>query len=125
VRTHPLLGAELVSAWGDPEAARFVLEHHERVDGKGYPAGLAGDEISLEGRILHAVDALAAMTSDRPYRSAVTMQQALDELRAMSGTQFDAGVVRALDGVLTARDAPDWTVDTVAGPATRPANSMS
>ena len=115
VRTHPLLGAELVSAWGDPVAARFVLEHHERIDGKGYPAGLAGDEISLEGRILHAVDALAAMTSDRPYRRACTLEQALAEMRALSGTQFDADVVRALEQVLAGREAPDWTVDTVAG----------
>jgi diguanylate cyclase (GGDEF)-like protein len=125
VRAHSLLGAELVSAWGDPEAARFVLEHHERVDGKGYPAGLSGEEISLEGRILHAVDAFAAMTSDRPYRSASTTQHALDELRAMSGTQFDAEVVRAIDQVLTARAAPDWTVDTVAGAAGRAGRSTS
>jgi putative nucleotidyltransferase with HDIG domain len=115
VRTHPVLGAELVRAWGDPAAARFVLEHHERIDGTGYPAGLAGDAISLEGRILHAADALAAMTSDRPYRRAGTMEHALAELRAMSGTQFDAAVVRALEQVLGRGDAPGWTVDTVAG----------
>ena len=115
VRTHPLLGAELVRAWGDPAAARFVLEHHERVDGEGYPAGLAGDAISLEGRILHAVDALAAMTSDRPYRRAGTTEDALAELRAMSGTQFDPDVVRALEQVLARGEAPGWTVDTVAG----------
>jgi diguanylate cyclase (GGDEF)-like protein len=115
VRTHPLLGAELVSAWGDPVAARFVLEHHERIDGKGYPAGLAGEAISLEGRILHAVDALAAMTSDRPYRRAGTVEHAIVELRKMSGTQFDASVVRALEQVLARGDAPGWTVETVAG----------
>jgi HD-GYP domain-containing protein (c-di-GMP phosphodiesterase class II) len=115
VRMHSLLGAELVSAWGEPAAARFVLEHHERIDGTGYPAGLAGDDISLEGRILHAVDAFAAMTSDRPYRLAGTSEHALDELRAASGTQFDPAVVKALEQVLAGRDVPDWTVDTVAG----------
>jgi putative nucleotidyltransferase with HDIG domain len=116
VRTHPVLGAELVRAWGEPAAARFVLEHHERIDGSGYPAGLAADEISLEGRILHAVDAFTAMTSDRPYREASTVDEAIGELRAMSGTQFDADVARALEQVLRsgADDAtPAWTVDTV------------
>ena len=115
VRTHPVLGAELVRAWGEPSAAQFVLEHHERVDGSGYPAGLAGDEITLEGRILHAVDAFAAMTSDRPYRAANSVEHAIAELRAMSGSQFDADVVRALEQVLAGEDTPDWTVDTVTG----------
>ncbi|MEA2437989.1 MAG: hypothetical protein QOF65_2545 [Thermoleophilaceae bacterium] len=121
VRTHPLLGAELVRAWGEPAAAQFVLEHHERIDGTGYPAGLTGDEISLEGRILHAVDALTAMTSDRPYRGADTMDHAIAELRALSGKQFDAAVVRALEQVLAGGEAPDWTVETVAGPDRREA----
>ncbi|MEA2409848.1 MAG: hypothetical protein QOC77_409 [Thermoleophilaceae bacterium] len=115
VRTHPLLGAELVRAWGEPAAAQFVLEHHERVDGTGYPAGLAGEAISLEGRILHAVDAVVAMTSDRPYRGAGTTEHALAELRALSGTQFDPDVVKAVEQVLAGRSAPDWSVDTVTG----------
>jgi diguanylate cyclase (GGDEF)-like protein/putative nucleotidyltransferase with HDIG domain len=115
VRTHPVLGAELVRAWGEPTAAQFVLEHHERVDGAGYPAGLSGDEITLEGRILHAVDAFTAMTSERPYRGATTTEEAIAELRSLSGAQFDPDVARALEQVLTDRDAPDWTVDTVAG----------
>jgi HD-GYP domain-containing protein (c-di-GMP phosphodiesterase class II) len=119
VRTHSLLGAELVRAWGDPAAAELVLEHHERVDGSGYPAGLAGDEISLEGRVLHAVDAFAAMTTDRPYRAAQSVEHALGELRAMSGTQFDPSVVAALEQVLAEGDAPGWTVDTVAAAADR------
>src|SRR4051794_18165076 len=113
VRTHPVLGAELVRAWGEPAAARFVLEHHERMDGTGYPAGLAGDAITLEGRILHAVDAFTAMTSDRPYRAARTTEEAIAELRAMSGTQFDADVARALEQVLTGGATPDWSVDTI------------
>jgi diguanylate cyclase (GGDEF)-like protein/putative nucleotidyltransferase with HDIG domain len=125
VRTHPVLGAELVRSWGDPAAAQFVLEHHERVDGRGYPAGLAGDEISLEGLILHAVDAFAAMTSDRPYRRARTTEHALGELRALSGTQFDARVVDAIEQVLAAPEAPDWTAETVAGVATPAARSSS
>src|SRR3954447_288143 len=121
VRMHSVLGAELVSAWGDDAAARFVLEHHERMDGTGYPYGLTADEISLEGRILHAVDALAAMTSDRPYRRARTTQDAIRELRALSGTQFDAAVVRALEQVVAEPDAPEWTADAIA--ARRPASA--
>jgi HD-GYP domain-containing protein (c-di-GMP phosphodiesterase class II) len=113
VRTHSLLGAELVRAWGEPAAAQFVLEHHERIDGTGYPFGLSGDEISLEGRILHAVDAFAAITSERPYRRAETSEHALAELRKQSGTQFDPDVVQALEQVLASRDTPDWSVDTV------------
>jgi diguanylate cyclase (GGDEF)-like protein/putative nucleotidyltransferase with HDIG domain len=123
VRTHPLLGAELVRAWGEPAAAQFVLEHHERIDGAGYPGGLTGDEISLEGRILHAVDALAAMTSDRPYRGAGTIPDAIAELRAQSGMQFDPAVVRALEQVLARGEAPEWTVGTVAGHDRREAAS--
>ena len=113
VRMHPVLGAELVSAWGEADAARFVLEHHERVDGTGYPNGLAGEQITLEGRILHAVDALSAMTSDRPYRRAGTTENAMREMRALSGTQFDAAVVEALEQVLAQGHAPDWTVGTI------------
>jgi HD-GYP domain-containing protein (c-di-GMP phosphodiesterase class II) len=116
VRTHPVLGAELASAWGDPAAARFVLEHHERVDGTGYPAGLAGDEITIEARILHAVDAFTAMTSDRPYRAAMSAASALEELRALAGTQFDESVVRALDQIVDVEPSPDWTVETITEP---------
>jgi diguanylate cyclase (GGDEF)-like protein/putative nucleotidyltransferase with HDIG domain len=129
VRTHPVVGAELVRAAGLPAASRFVLEHHERVDGTGYPAGLAGDSISLEGRILHAVDAYAAMTTDRPYRCAMSADKAIAELLRASGTQFDARVARALVEALAARDAqsPSWTVDTVtdSAPARQPDTGQS
>ena len=74
-----------------------MLEHHEHVDGSGYPGGLAGDEITLEARILHAVDAFAAMTADRPYRDAMSTTEALAELRLHSGTQFDPEVVAAVE----------------------------
>jgi len=122
VRAHSVVGAELMRAAGMADVARFVLEHHERIDGGGYPQGLAGEEISLEGRILHAVDAYAAMTSDRPYRSAMDRSTAIDELRRGSGTQFDADVVHVLEDLLREdpEDAPDWTVDTVAN-ASQPA----
>jgi diguanylate cyclase (GGDEF)-like protein len=104
VRMHAVLGAELVAAWGHTAAARFVLQHHERIDGDGYPHGLAGDEITVEGRILHAVDAFTAMTRDRPYRDAMTVDAALAELRAHSGTQFDAAVVTAFEQICAGRE---------------------
>ena len=71
VKTHPVVGAELLRAWGLEGPALFVLEHHEHVDGSGYPSGLRGEEIALESRIIHVADAYVAMTLDRPYRRAM------------------------------------------------------
>jgi diguanylate cyclase (GGDEF)-like protein/putative nucleotidyltransferase with HDIG domain len=96
VQTHPVVGAELLRAWGLDVAAQFVAQHHEHVDGSGYPLGLAGDDIALEARIIHVADAYVAMTLDRPYRSAMTPEEALAELQRHSATQFDADVVAAL-----------------------------
>jgi len=77
-------------------ASTIVRYHHERPDGKGYPLGLPGDDVPLSARILNVADAFDAMTSDRPYRTALTDKQALDELNRGSGTQFDGRVVRCL-----------------------------
>jgi putative two-component system response regulator len=76
-------------------AATIAWTHHERVDGTGYPRGLVGDEIPLEGRIVAVVDVYDALTSDRPYRSAFTAEEALDLLRSGRGTQFDPDVLGA------------------------------
>jgi len=119
VRAHPVVGAELVRASGFPVAAWFVLEHHERVDGAGYPAGLAGPEITLEARILHVVDAFTAMTSERAYRRAMSERDALAEVRRLRGAQFDAQVVDALESVCAAAGSePAWSVDTITRRAT-------
>lgn len=72
-----------------------VRGHHERVDGTGYPDGLKGEEIPLAARIIGVADAYDAMTTERPYRSAISPEEAIAELRACSGTQFDARVVEA------------------------------
>jgi putative nucleotidyltransferase with HDIG domain len=96
VQTHPLVGAELLRAWGLDVPSQFVAQHHERIDGLGYPLGLTGDDIALEARIIHVADAYVAMTFDRPYRSAMTSEEALQELQRLSGTQFDAKIVDAL-----------------------------
>ena len=96
VKTHPVVGAELLAAWGMQAPAEFVAQHHERVDGRGYPLGLRGEEITLEARILHVADAFTAMTLDRPYRRALGQAAAIEELRHNRGTQFDERVVDAM-----------------------------
>jgi diguanylate cyclase (GGDEF)-like protein/putative nucleotidyltransferase with HDIG domain len=105
IRTHPVVGAELLSIWGLARPALIVRQHHERIDGGGYPAGLRGHELLLESRILHAVDAYIAMVFDRPYRKAMTHDAAFAELVRGSGSQFDGDVVTALIAVERVRPA--------------------
>ena len=76
------------------EAIPYVLYHHERWDGHGYPSGKAGEEIPLEARVLAVADAFDAMTSDRPYRRALTREEALAEVERCAGTQFDPEIAR-------------------------------
>ncbi len=100
MKTHSVLGQNIVLAAEMPERAKWVRHHHERIDGSGYPDGLAGREIPLESRIIHVADAFEAMTSDRPYRKAPGERFAVEELKHNSGTQFDETVVDALLRVL-------------------------
>jgi HD-GYP domain-containing protein (c-di-GMP phosphodiesterase class II) len=90
VRTHPRAGAGLVAPLPAARLALpYVLHHHERWDGKGYPFQLQGNAIPLEARLLAVADAFDAMTSPRPYRHALTHERALVELCSCAGTQFD------------------------------------
>lgn len=73
--------------------ALLVLHHHERIDGKGYPAGLKGKEIPLGSRIISVIDSFDAMVSDRAYRKGLPIEEAIRRLRSDSGTQFDSDVV--------------------------------
>ncbi len=114
IKTHSVLGAELLRSWGLPEAATIVLEHHERIDGSGYPAGLRGEAISIEARIVHAADAYVAMMIDRPYHQSMRQDEALAELRLHSGTQFDSDVVDALIAVERGRPIPVSELETLA-----------
>jgi putative nucleotidyltransferase with HDIG domain len=76
-------------------ASSIVLHHHERWDGKGYPAGISGDQIAIGARVFQVVDAYDAMTTDRPYRLHMTHDQACQRMAEVSGTQFDPSVVNA------------------------------
>ncbi len=97
VRTHPTIGADIVEQIKFlRDTSDLVRHHHERPDGKGYPHGLQDGEISLGCHILNVCDAFDAMTSDRPYRKAMTVEQAIEELVRFRGTQFDDRVVGAV-----------------------------
>jgi putative nucleotidyltransferase with HDIG domain len=102
IMRHPELGARILEHANLRDVASWVLSHHERLDGSGYPRALAGSAIPLEGRILAVADAYEAMTADRPYRRALTPDEARAELRRGAGTQFDPDVVAAFERVLDA-----------------------
>src|SRR5262249_26513728 len=95
------LGHGIVSAAELGEEAGWILHHHERLDGRGYPDGLHTEEIPLESRIILVADAFEAMTSDRAYRHGRSEAEALAELERNAGTQFDPVCVAALRCVLT------------------------
>ncbi len=102
MRKHPQIGYNILQSIEFlAPAAEIVLCHQERWDGKGYPHGLAGTDIPLGARIFAVVDTLDAMTSDRPYRKAMSFDVALAEIRACSGTQFDPRVVSAFLSIPT------------------------
>ncbi len=114
IKNHPLEGAALTAplagwlgAWADT-----IAEHHERYDGAGYPHGLAGQQISLGGRIVAVADSYDTMTTVRTYKRPMTQEEARSELAACAGSQFDPKVVRAFLDVSIARLRP------VAGPIT-------
>jgi len=101
MQKHPLLAGLIVSKVDFLEGALpILLYHHERYDGSGYPFGLIGDKIPLEARIFAVVDAYDAITSDRPYRKGVSPEEALREIRANAGIQFDPQVVDAFVTVI-------------------------
>jgi response regulator RpfG family c-di-GMP phosphodiesterase len=96
IRAHPMIGAEILGGVTllQGQGLDVVRSHHERWDGSGYPRGLAGDDIPLGARIFALADTLDAMTSDRPYRSALSWERAIDEILAETGRQFDPNVVK-------------------------------
>ncbi len=96
IKRHPETAYRILCGVAEmADLAEAVRQHHERWDGKGYPRGLKGDEITLEARIICVADSFDAMTSERPYRSGMPVQEAREELCRQMGTQFDPVVVRA------------------------------
>ena len=104
MRRHPEIGASILAGANMTDVSEWVLNHHERPDGTGYPHGRAGYEIPLEARILAVADAYEAMTSDRVYRPAMSPHAAREELRHCAGSQFDPHVVDAFLAILDRSD---------------------
>jgi len=92
---HSEIGYRILSSVNEfSEIADYVLEHHERWDGKGYPGGIKGEEISLQARIIAIADSYDAMISDRTYWKRLNEKEAIDEIRKSSGRQFDPEIVK-------------------------------
>jgi diguanylate cyclase (GGDEF)-like protein/putative nucleotidyltransferase with HDIG domain len=104
IRTHPEIGAEVLSGEGLEDLRTWVIAHHERPDGKGYPKGLTDAQIPLEAKIIAVADAYEAMTADRVYRSGIGSKPARVELLRCAGTQFDSRVTAAFMAVLDAME---------------------
>jgi PAS domain S-box-containing protein/putative nucleotidyltransferase with HDIG domain len=96
VRQHPGAGADIIEPIGfDPDVAEMVRQHHERLDGSGYPAGLRGDEILVEARVLAVADVFEAMISHRPYRPGLPIAKAVAELEDGAGVRYEAAACEA------------------------------
>jgi HD-GYP domain-containing protein (c-di-GMP phosphodiesterase class II) len=113
IRSHVTVGASMLKALGEMNPiVPLILHHHESWDGTGYPDGLKGEEIPLMSRILAVADAYDAMTSDRPYRRALSVTDTIDEIKRCSGVSFDPRVVEAFlevlaeQGITAAEPAP-------------------
>jgi diguanylate cyclase (GGDEF)-like protein/putative nucleotidyltransferase with HDIG domain len=111
MREHTLIGERILSsAPALAEVGTIVRATHERIDGGGYPDGLAGEEIPLESRVIAVADAFCVMTTERPYDVVRSTKGAMDELWRCSGTQFDPAVVEAMAAVLTEMAQPAESV---------------
>jgi HD-GYP domain-containing protein (c-di-GMP phosphodiesterase class II) len=96
IQLHPIRGLDITREIGFlDEALAGIVHHHERIDGRGYPMGLVGDDIPEFARVLAVADAFDSMTSTRSYRGARPVEEAIEELRKWSGTQFDPAFVEA------------------------------
>ncbi len=106
IRKHPEIGYRILSTVNNmSEMAEFVLSHHERCDGKGYPQGLSGEQIPIQSSIIGIADAYDAMVSERSYKKSLTKKEAIQELNANAGTQFDAELVRVFVEKVLIREA--------------------
>lgn len=102
IKKHSQQGHDIImETLEDSEIAEVVLQHHEKLDGSGYPFGLKGDDISMEAKIILVADSFDAMTSDRPYRKAMNVNDAIKELRTYSGKWYEEEIVEALVATIT------------------------
>jgi len=106
IKNHCRIGYDILQRIDFPwPVTKAVLQHHERLDGSGYPDGLSGKEIILEARILGVADVVEAMSSHRPYRPALGLEQALEEIRRGSGTLYDPDIVDICLNLLNQNEA--------------------
>ena len=125
IKRHPGAGARMAAVLGDAKLTEIVRDHHERLDGSGYPGGLAGAQIPLGARIIAVADTFDAITSARPYRAASPQRKALDILRSEAGARLDPAAVRAFCGHYAGRRAlalwtlaagiPEWLAASLGG----------
>ncbi len=105
---HTVVGGAMLAHSGFEIEADWVRHHHERLDGRGYPDGLAAAEIPLEARIIFVADSFEAMTSDRPYHQGIPVAEAVAELRRCAGSQFEPRLVDALVELLERASCRCW-----------------
>ncbi|MBC2717249.1 MAG: response regulator [Desulfobacteraceae bacterium] len=114
IKTHPAVGFKILKQIPFPwPIAEIVYQHHERIDGSGYPRGLKGDETLLEAKILAVADVIEAISSHRPYRPALSIESAFNEVKSHKGKLFDETVV---DSSLSASKNNHWETPPAAGP---------
>jgi putative nucleotidyltransferase with HDIG domain len=116
IKRHPVDGAAMVAQVCELEITEMVRHHHERLDGTGYPDGLAGEEIPLGARIIAVADTFDAMTSSRPYRKACQHKKALDVLSKEAGTQLDPAPVAAFTRYYSGKRSVAWSAFVVTAP---------
>ena len=116
IKRHPGDGADMLAGIGDAEITAMVRHHHERLDGAGYPHGLAGEDIPLGARIIAVADTFDAMTSSRSYRRAGSHKKALDVLSREAGSQLDARAVAAFLGYYSGSRSVAWSALAAAAP---------
>ena len=109
IKSHPNIGAGILSSIEFlKDVCEIIKHHHERYDGRGYPDGLKGEEIPLGARIVTVADSFDAITSKRPYRKPLTLDEATAEVIRCSGNQFDPEVVKAFVSLRTSENCPPW-----------------
>ena len=115
IKQHPVRGAELLEEMGSPEIVAMVRHHHERLDGRGYPDSLGGEDIPLGARVIAVADTFDAITSTRSYRSAARHRKAIEIMKEEAGTQLDPAAVTAFLSYYSGRNSLGWwaTLSTV------------